>query len=224
MVSIIIPVLNEEKNIEKILMQLNNLKVLKEIIVVDGGSTDNTVLIASKYAKVISSPKGRAKQMNNGALISKGEILWFLHCDSKISERSIESIEKAISKGYDGGCLSLYFYDYSSPFLKYISCTSNLRAKYLKLYFGDQGIFIKKSIFEGIGGYKDIPLMEDFELSIRLKKTAKTVVLKEKIGTSARRFIEGGCFKTFLLMQYIKLLYILNVPIEKIASIYKDIR
>ncbi|QCX33265.1 glycosyltransferase [Caloramator sp. E03] len=224
MVSIIIPVLNEEKNIEKILIQLNNLEISKEIIVVDGGSTDNTVLIASKYAKVISSPKGRAKQMNNGALISKGEILWFLHCDSKISEGSIESIEKAISKGYDAGCFSLYFYDYSSPFLKYISYTSNLRAKYLKLYFGDQGIFIKRSVFEDIGGYKDIPLMEDFELSMRLKKRANTVVLKDKIGTSARRFIEGGPFKTFLLMQYIKLLYILNVPIEKIASIYKDIR
>ncbi|MCX7884827.1 MAG: TIGR04283 family arsenosugar biosynthesis glycosyltransferase [Caloramator sp.] len=224
MVSIIIPVLNEEKNIEKILLQLGKLKISKEIIVVDGGSTDNTALVASKYAKVISSKKGRAKQMNYGAAISKGDILWFLHCDSKISESSLESIEKAIDKGYDGGCFSLYFYDYSSPFLKYISYTSNLRAKYLKLYFGDQGIFIKKNIFEKIGGYPDIPLMEDWELSMRLKKSTKTIVLKNKIGTSARRFVEGGIFKTFLLMQYIKLLYILKFPIEKIASIYKDIR
>lgn len=224
MVSIIIPVLNEEKNIEKILLQLSKLKISKEIIVVDGGSTDNTALMASKYAKVISSKKGRAKQMNYGAALSKGDILWFLHCDSKISESSLESIEKAINKGYDGGCFSLYFYDYSSPFLKYISYTSNLRAKYLKLYFGDQGIFIKKSVFEKIGGYPDIPLMEDWELSMRIKKSAKTIVLKDKIGTSARRFVEGGIFKTFLLMQYIKLLYILKFPIEKIASIYKDIR
>lgn len=224
MVSIIIPVLNEEKNIEKILLQLSKLKISKEIIVVDGGSTDNTALMASKYAKVISSKKGRAKQMNYGAALSKGDILWFLHCDSKISESSLESIEKAINKGYDGGCFSLYFYDYCSPFLKYISYTSNLRAKYLKLYFGDQGIFIKKSVFEKIGGYPDIPLMEDWELSMRIKKSAKTIVLKDKIGTSARRFVEGGIFKTFLLMQYIKLLYILKFPIEKIASIYKDIR
>lgn len=224
MVSIIIPVLNEEKNIENILLKLTKLKISKEIIVVDGGSTDNTALIASKYAKVISSKKGRAKQMNCGALISKGDILWFLHCDSKISENSLESIEKAIDKGYDGGCFSLYFYDYNTPFLKYISYTSNLRAKYLKLYFGDQGIFIKKNVFKKLGGYPDIPLMEDLELSIRLKKIAKTIVLKDKIGTSARRFVEGGIFKTFLLMQYIKLLYILKFPIEKIASIYKDIR
>lgn len=224
MISIIIPTLNEEKNIEPLLKSLKKIKLDKEILIVDGGSTDKTKLIASKYATVLDSPRGRSNQLNYGAKHSNGDILWFLHCDSKIPSNSLHKIYMTINEGYIGGCFSLMFYDYTTPFLKYISYTSNLRAKYLKLIFGDQGLFIRRDIFEKMNGFKHMELMEDWEFSTRLKMLGKTKVLKAPIGTSARRFKAGGTVKTHLMMHKIKILYMLGTPPEKLAKIYKNIR
>lgn len=224
MVSIIIPVLNEEKNIEKTLSQFNKLKGDKEIIVVDGGSKDNTKEIAERFARVISSEKGRANQMNKGAKQAHGDILWFVHSDSVIKENSIEEIQLAIDEGYVGGGFSLKFYDYNTLFMKYISVTSNLRGKYLGLYFGDQGIFVKKEVFQSLGGFPKQEIMEDWEFSLAMKKTGKLKLINTKIGTSARRFKQGGQLKTHILMHKIKLLYLLGTPTDRLAKIYKDIR
>jgi Glycosyltransferases, probably involved in cell wall biogenesis len=224
MVSIIIPVLNEEKNIEKTLIQFNALKGDKEIIVADGGSRDNTKEIAERFAKVISSKKGRANQMNKGVEKANGDILWFVHSDSVIKENSIEEIQLAIDEGYVGGGFSLKFYDYNTLFMIYISVTSNLRAKYLGLYFGDQGIFVKRSVFESLGGYPRQEIMEDWEFSIAMKKVGKLKLISTPIGTSARRFKKGGQLRTHLLMHKIKLLYLLGTPTDKLVKIYKDVR
>ena len=224
MVSIIIPVLNEEKNIEETLTRLNELKGDKEIIVVDGGSSDNTREIAERFAKVICSEKGRANQMNEGAKKATGDILWFVHSDSVISKNSIEEIKEAINAGYIGGGFSLKFYDHNTLFMKYISITSNLRAKYLGLYFGDQGIFVKRSVFESLGGYPVQELMEDWELSLSMKKVGKLKLITMPISTSARRFKKGGQLRTHLLMHKIKLLYLLGTPTDKLVKIYKDVR
>lgn len=224
MISIILPVLNEEKTIENTLLKLNNLKGDKEIIVVDGGSADDTVRIASQYAKVINSRKGRAFQMNAGAKASQGDILWFVHSDSVVSENSLESIEEAIREGYVGGGFSIYFYDLDTRFMRFVSTTSNWRAKYLGLFFGDQGIFVKRSVFEELGGYKEIELMEDWDFSRRLVKRGKMKLLDTKIGTSARRFKEGGQLRTLLLMHKIKLLYVLGVPPSKLNKMYREAR
>lgn len=224
MVSIIIPVLNEEKNIEKTLTQFNGLKGDKEVIVVDGGSRDKTKEIAERFAKVVCSEKGRANQMNKGAEKANGDILWFVHSDSVIKENSIEEIHLAIDEGSIGGGFSLEFYDYNTLFMKYISVTSNLRAKYLGLYFGDQGIFVKRSVFENLGGYPKQEIMEDWEFSLGMKKIGKLKLISSPIGTSARRFKMGGQLKTHLLMHKIKFLYLLGTPTNKLVKIYKDVR
>ena len=201
------------------------LKGDKEIIIVDGGSEDKTVnKILSHNVKLVNSEKGRARQMNKGAKASKGEVLWFVHSDSKLDNASIIDIGKAIDEGYDGGCFSLYFYDYSNLKLKFIAWSSNLRAKYLKLMFGDQGIFIKKSLFKRLGCFKEIPIMEDWEMSKDMHRYGKVKVLKNKIGTSARRFIHGGEIRTLLKMHKIKIMHIKGKSPEEISNHYKDIR
>lgn len=224
MISIIVPVLNEENTIRENLESLVRLSGNKEIIVVDGGSCDKTVDIAKNYATVINSPRGRARQMNIGAKVAKGDILWFIHSDSKLDKNSITEIEKTIEEGNVGGCFKLYFYDFDTPFMRFVSSSSNKRAKYLKLIFGDQGIFMRKDIFEKLNGYKDMDLMEDWEFSRRIHRLGKMKALDKKIGTSARRFKKGGQLRTLLLMHKIKILYILGTPTDKLAKMYRQVR
>ncbi len=224
MISIIIPVLNEEKTIEKLLVQINELKEDKEIIVVDGGSRDRTSSIASRYAKVIHSQKGRANQMNAGVKKASGDILWFIHSDSMINGHALDDIEKTIEAGYIGGGFSLYFYDFDSILMRYIAKTSNWRAKYIGLFFGDQGLFVKRHIFQQVGGYPLIEIMEDWELAMRLKRVDKMKLLGSLIGTSGRRFKKKGVFKTLLFMHKIKFLYMIGVPPDKLSEMYREVR
>lgn len=224
MVSVIIPVLNEEKSIENTLKNALRLQGEKEIIVVDGGSTDNTIEIAERYARVVKSPKGRAYQMNAGAREAMGDILWFVHSDSLLDETSIVHIEDAIKNGAIGGGFSLYFYDYNISFMKYISVTSNWRARYMGLFFGDQGLFVRKDIFFKLNGFPEIELMEDFEMSRKLVKEGSMKMLPIKIGTSARRFKHGGPLKTHIKMHKIKLLYIFGTSPSKLNQIYREVR
>ncbi len=224
MVSIVVPTLNEEKTISKTLEQLISLEGEKEIIVVDGGSSDNTIKEASKYAKVISSEKGRSNQMNAGAKASSGEVLWFVHSDSILNTKSIIYINEAINKGKVGGGFNLYFYDMDTLFMKFVEVTSNMRGKFMKLVYGDQGIFVRKDIFESIGGFPKLEIMEDWEFSLRLRKKGKMTMINTKIGTSARRFKNGGQLKTLLLMHKMKILYSMGVDSEKLSKMYREAR
>lgn len=224
MVSVIIPVLNEEGTIGHNLKRLMTLKGDFEVLVVDGGSSDDTQAIASEFAQVIHSEKGRAKQMNAGAAQASGEILWFLHSDSLVSENSIMAIEEACSKGYKGGCFSLYFHDVRSFNLTWLALTSNLRAKYLKLMFGDQGIFITREAFEALGAFPEIAIMEDWAFSKAMNKRYSCKLLKTKIGTSGRRFKKGGFFKTLMKMHWIKWQYLKGTSPERLGKLYKEIR
>lgn len=224
MISVIVPTFNEEKTIVESIMRLKQMRGTCEIIVVDGGSTDKTVERAEPHAKVIRSDKGRANQMNAGAKASMGDVLWFVHSDSRVDEESLNHIQSACLSGVDAGCFSLSFYDYDASFMKALAFTSNLRAKYLKLMFGDQGIFVRKAVFDRLNGFKTIPIMEDWDLSKRLYACCSVRILSSKIGTSGRRFEEGGALRTLLKMHWIKWKYVRGMPPEELIEYYREIR
>lgn len=224
-ISIIIPTFNEEKTIISTLKELKKSKVEKEIIVVDGGSSDDTYQLAQRLAdKVYKAEQSRGQQLNLGAENATKEILFFLHSDSKLEDGALLAIKTALEDPeIIGGCFSLKITDDAWP-LRFISWSSNLRARYAKIMFGDQGIFIRKAIFDELGGYPEIELMEDWEFSKKMAKRGKLAYLSEKIYTSARRWHKFGIWKTIFLMHKIKFLYLLGVKPAKLKEIYRDAR
>lgn len=220
MISIIIPTFNEEKNIERIQENLNNLKGDFEVIFSDGFSSDNTFSLIKESEKVkkIRESRFRSKQMNSAVKYAKGDILWFIHADSVLDKESIFDIEKS-KKEY--GCFRLEF-DSKKILMKIVAKNSNRRVRYRNIAFGDQGIFIKKDLFLKIGMYKDIPIMEDYDLSIRLKaKKYKIFQLTTPIITSSRRFNENGIIKTIIKMQILQYRFRKHGDVQKIYTDYE---
>lgn len=220
LISVIIPTHNEHENILNLISVLQTFEQI-EIIVADGGSSDGTKEMAMQYGRVLECDRGRANQMNGGAEQAKGDILWFLHADSMISANMIEGMRNAMKdQSVIGGGFSLRFDD-PSTLLRLIAKGSNFRAKHLKLYFGDQGFFIRRSVFEEIGGFPPVLLMEDWLLSRKAKKQGKLKLLPESILTSSRRFRENGIIRTFFMMQKIKFLFLCGVPISRLERMYR---
>ena len=224
-VSIVIPTLNEEDNIKNLLNNLKNLKGDFEVIFSDGGSSDKTLDIIKDFGnyKIITSKKGRARQLNNGAKESNNDILFFLHADSIIEENALIKIEDFIKNGNKVGCLKIKF-DSKKILMNIFAILSNLRVKYRNIAFGDQGIFIEKKLFEDIGMFEDIPLMEDYKLSIKLKNICRIKYIDSFIVSSSRRFEKNGIIKTALLMQKLQYMFRKGVSIDKIASIYNSMK
>lgn len=224
-ISIIIPTLNEEENIRKLLNNLKNLKGDFEVIFSDGGSLDKTLDIIKDFGnyKIINSDRGRAKQLNNGAKESNNDILFFLHADSVIEENALIKIEDFIKNGNKVGCLKIKF-DSKKILMNIFAVLSNLRVKYRNIAFGDQGIFIEKKFFEDIGMFEDIPLMEDYKLSIKLKSICRIKYIDSYIISSSRRFEKNGIIKTALLMQKLQYMFRKRISIDKIANIYNSMK
>ena len=222
-ISVLIPTYNEEKNIGRLLETLVH-QPETEIMICDGGSRDRTEEICAAYpVKFIRSPKGRGRQLNAGAKLATGEILFFLHADSQVDPNVFDQIRQAVMDGHWWGCCTLHFDD-RSLFFRAVAFGSRLRARVFSLCFGDQGIFCHRRFFWEEGGFPAIPLMEDLALSHKLRRKMRARVLPAPIITSARRFKEGGCLRTLLLMQKLKLLYYLGVSPERLADMYQGQR
>ncbi len=222
-ISVIIPALNEAENIVSMLESLAPLqKHEHEVIVVDGGSQDSTVeLVKGKADKIIHSQAGRACQMNAGARRATGDILWFLHADTRVSDSAAMQILMALQNQnnywgrFDIQLSGKHF------LLRIVEQLMNLRSRLTGIATGDQGIFVRRDCFEAIGGFRTIPLMEDIEISRRLKKWSRPCCIHDKITTSSRRWEERGVLRTILLMWRLRFAYALGVRPEKLASIYK---
>lgn len=232
MISIIVPTFNEKSVIEKTLQLLKIIEYRSEceIVVVDGGSSDQTVSIAQKYVTVLNAGKGKAVQLNVGAKNANGEILFFVHADMTLPKDILNVIETAIYvDGYDGGGFANEFSSHNKK-IKQLGRVLNFRIKNREqsdsnIFYGDNGIFVKKSVFEMLGGFKEIPIMEDYDFSIRLKKKFKVVKIDvPKIIVDARRHINAGFIKTRLKWIVIRRLYKLGVSPFLLAKLYKDVR
>lgn len=224
--SIIIPVLNETDNINSLIEHLHDLRAGKncEIIVVDGDPKGGTInVIHDKEVRSIVSTLGRAQQMNAGAAIANGEILIFLHADTQLPVEALQKIGSAMErKEYVGGAFNLGIKSESLIF-RIIGYLGSLRSRLTRIPYGDQAIFIRKDYFLRIGGYKEIPLMEDLELMHRIKKLGgKICILSDPVNTSPRRWEKEGIIYCTLRYWIILVLYFIGVSPYRLSKFYKS--
>ena len=217
------PTLNEEKKLQSNKSYIQYLKEIlqAELIIVDGSSNDNTRDAAKKLTtKVFSMNSSRSGQMNQGARYAKGEYLIFLHADTKLNKIAIKSL-LGITDHFEWGFFSIRF---SSNNFRYriLSYLINLRSKIFRYATGDQVIIIKNNSFKKIKGYKNIRLMEDIEISRRLKKISLPNILTGEAFTSIRRWEKYGFLKTVIIMRLLRLLYLLGVSPSRLERIYND--
>lgn len=222
--SAVLPVLNEEPVIAATLAGARRAGV-HEIVVVDGGSTDRTGEIAGEHAdRVLSAPRGRAAQMNAGARVATGDVLVFLHADTLLPDDAATAIGNALrDPGVIGGRFDVDLVP-GSALLRLVGALMNLRSRWSGIATGDQAIFVRRAVFESVGGFAEIPLMEDIELSRRLKRAGRIAPLRQRVATSSRRWREGGPVSTILLMWRLRLLYFLGVSPQRLRRAYVDRR
>ncbi|MDD2587059.1 MAG: TIGR04283 family arsenosugar biosynthesis glycosyltransferase [Syntrophomonadaceae bacterium] len=220
-ISVVVPVLNEAKIIDKLLGKISNLPGT-EVIICDGGSTDDTVKVCRRYTdNIVHSRPGRGFQLNRGAEQASGDILFFLHADSLIDTKVFDDIRQAIEHGYYWGCCTIDF-DEDSLFFRLLAWFSTWRAKLVSSCYGDQGIYCLKDIFNTMQGFPETPFLEDIAFSRKIRRHYRAHVIPGRLTTSARRFREGGIFKTIVKMQFIKILYKLGMSPQYLIQFYKS--
>jgi rSAM/selenodomain-associated transferase 2 len=224
--SIIVPVFHEREKVNELIGHLHQLDPEKnlEIIVVDGSLERDTLkAIDSNHVIKISSEKGRAKQMNAGASVAKGEILIFLHADTELPIQALKKINTLLErKEYVGGAFDLGIKSDKFVF-RVIEVLASLRSRLNKIPFGDQAIFIRRDYFNAIGCYKEIPLMEDVELMRRIKKSGSKIwIFHDRVMTSPRRWEKEGVIYCTFRNWSLRALYFLGVSPDKLVRFYKN--
>ena len=219
MISVIVPTHNEEESLEGSLSDLSGKLGERELIVADGGSDDRTAEIASRYARVVRSSRGRGTQLNVGADASSGEVLLFLHADCRLENGALEAIDEAMASGeLAGGCLQQRIEARGWGY-RLIEFMIRLRALRHSMY-GDQGVFVRRSVFIQIGGFPDIPLMEDVVFSKRLRRAGRVLLVDKTISSSARRWRRLGISRTTLTNWYLRALFTCGVSPQRLAEMY----
>lgn len=187
---------------------------------VDGGSSDGTALVGRGRARVIAAERGRARQQNAGARAATGAVHWFLHADSIPPPDAIGQIRSALDHGAPGGCFRIAFprdEQRGHPLLRPVACGVNARTRVTGTGTGDQGIYVRREIFDAVGGFPDWPLFEDVALASRLKRFGRPAVSAGPLETSARRWIGDGIVRTTLRMWALRAGYLLGVPPSRLA-------
>lgn len=219
--SIVIPALNEAASIDATLSRLQPLRADgHEVIVADGGSSDATVSIAQPLAdRVVVTAAGRAHQLNAGAAVAGGEALLFLHADTQLPEQAASAVLAALRQRHWGR------FDVviagRPKMLRVVAALMNLRSRLTGIATGDQAIFVRRAAFAAVGGFPEQPLMEDIELSRRLKPLGRPACLRACVITSGRRWEAHGVWRTILLMWQLRFAYWIGVPADRLAARYR---
>lgn len=233
-ISVIIPTLNEEQTIMATLAHTAALG-FDELIVVDGGSLDQTPVLVESYrrrtqspaqspVRLVTAPGGRARQMNEGAKASRGEILLFLHADTQLPGDAKTIIDTTLAdQRMVGGRFDVRF-DRPSMWGTIISRMMNWRSRLSGIATGDQALFVRRPVFEQMGGFADMPLMEDIDFSRRLKRKGATAALTATVTTSFRRWERHGPLRTILLMWALRFLYWIGISPSHLLEWYKAVR
>lgn len=225
-VSVVIPARNEARSVAETVRSARAAGA-NEVIVVDGESDDGTAAVALGLADVVLRCRpGRARQMNAGAKAARGEVLVFLHADTTLPERAVAAIRGAVAGGILGGAfrvrlgVSAGTSAARAAALRLTASMINIRSRIFRAYTGDQAIFVRRDVFEDLGAYPEIALMEDVEFCRRLTRRGRTVLLPARIITSARRWEANGIVRTVLLMWGLRIAHRLGLPPDRCAQLY----
>ncbi|HZP35902.1 MAG TPA: TIGR04283 family arsenosugar biosynthesis glycosyltransferase [Methylomirabilota bacterium] len=220
--TVVIPALDEAANLARLLPDLERACPGAEVLVVDGGSRDGTakVVAGRPGVRLVPSARGRARQMNAGAAAASGDVLLFLHADTWLPDGAARAIEAALADpAVVGGRFDVRF-DSQRPVMRMVAWFMNARSRATSICTGDQAIFVRRAVFEAVGGYADIPLMEDVELSRRLKARGRLAALRVRVTTSARKWEREGPLRTIGLMWTLRLLHFVGVAPARLHRWY----
>jgi len=221
-VSIIVPTLQEAGTVGALLDDLQALRAAgHEVIVVDGGSSDDTLALAAPACdRLLHCPPGRAVQMNAGAAVAGGDILWFVHADTRLPASAMRAIEAASEAGAGWGRFDIRLSGSRTGF-RLIETLINLRSRLTGIATGDQGLFVSRELFDTVGGYPAIALMEDVALSKSLLRHGRPACLHDRLTTSSRRWEHRGMWRTVVLMWRLRLAYALGADPDTLAERYR---
>ncbi len=224
MISIVVPILNEAPRLPALFDMLDAQPGDKQTILADGGSTDEARAVAGERALIVKSEPGRARQMNAGAALAEGETILFLHCDTRLPAGALREIEDVMRAGDVSGGGFLHSFDREDRFTRFISFSANTRTRMAKLFLGDQCIFIRREVFERMGGYAEMPVFEDWDLSRRMRDFGRMTIIETPVVTSGRRIDTWGKPKCFIIWWGLSILFALGVSSERLGRYYAHVR